>query len=164
MTIRFGLQVEEMFRDILTKTGIRQAEGDFNAEDLLGAAERVNPFRLRTCAKHYNPALLGSAALLDRVFGIDHMIDVAGTDKVYAAIDLTVNGTKVGEKLAKALRLKRLWRAIGVQHFFVVKVLGDPDALTPLGTKTIIDSLWSDLEKAFSTEPGGVHKITITIC
>ena len=160
-TTTYGLQLEATFKQILRSAGIRQAESDFTAQSLLLDAQRINARRLATCSKHFNPAKATAAELLDWVYGIDHLIDVNGTDQIYAAIDLTANASKVGQKLSKALQHKPMWSALGVNQFFVVQINGDPADLTREGVAAVIDQLWADMEAAFNGPSGRVHKIVL---
>ena len=160
-TPSFGLQVEATFKSILRAAGIRQAEGDFTAQSLLLDAQRINARRLASCAKHFDPAKADAAQLLDWVYGIDHLIDVNGTDKVYAAIDLTVNRSAVAQKMSKALQHRSMWSELGVEQFFVVHVVGDPSDMTKEGAAALIDQLWDQMAAAFNGPSGRIHKITL---
>ena len=123
--------------------GIRQAEGDFNAPALLLDAQRINASRLACCAKHFNPAEATAEQLLEWVYGIDHLIDVNGTDKIYAAIDLTANKAECEDGQGPAHR--SMWSELGVEQFFVIHVDGDPADLTKAGAIALIDKLWVEM-------------------
>jgi hypothetical protein len=158
----YGIQLETTFRRILKAAGIRQAEGDFNATALLLDAQRLDAKRLARCAQHFNPAKSTAADLLDKVFGIDHLIDVnGGAEPVYAAIDLTANGSKVNAKQLKAQSLRPMWQGLGVSQFFIVEVVGDPADLSKAGAAALIDKLWADMESAFNGPEGRVHIIRL---
>ena len=77
----YGLQLEATFKSILRAAGIRQAEGDFNAQALLLDAQRINAQRLATCSKHFDASKATAEQLLDWVYGIDHLIDVSGNEQ-----------------------------------------------------------------------------------
>ena len=157
----YGLQLEATFKSILRAAGIRQAESDFNAQALLLDAQRINPSRLATCAKHFDAGKATADQLLDWVYGIDHLIDVAGEEKVYAAIDLTANSSAVGSKMSKALQHRSMWSELGVCQFFVVHVDGDPADLTKAGAAAVIEQLWAQMEEAFNGPSGRVHVIRL---
>ena len=160
--LSYGLQLETTFKSILRSAGIRQAEGDFTASALLLDAQRINPSRLATCSKHFDASKATAAELLDWVYGIDHLIDVNGTDQVYAAIDLTANGSAVGQKMSKALSHRPMWSELGIEQFFVVHLIGDPSDMTKAGAAVLIDELWNQMAEAFNGPSGRVHKITLT--
>jgi len=162
-TPTYGLLLETTFKQILRAAGIRQAESDFNAQALLLDAQRINAQRLASCSKHFNPAKATAAELLDWVYGIDHLIDVNGTDQIYAAIDLTANGSAVGQKMQKALAHRPMWSELGVNQFFVVHVDGDPADLTKAGAAAVIEQLWSEMEAAFNGPAGRVHVIRLKL-
>lgn len=161
--VSYGLQLEATFKSILRSAGIRQAEGDFSAPALLLDAQRINASRLASCAKHFNPTKATAEQLLDWVYGIDHLIDVNGTDKIYAAIDLTANKAAVPQKMAKALQHRSMWAELGVEQFFVIHVDGDPADMTKGGAIALIDKLWAQMEAAFNSPTGRVHTITLKI-
>ena len=162
MTTSYGIQLEATFKSILRAAGIRQAESDFNATALLLDAQRINPSRLASCSKHFDAHKANAAQLLDWVYGIDHLIDVNGTDQVYAAIDLTANGSAVGQKMSKALSHRPMWSELGVQQFFVVHMVGDASDMTKASAAALIDELWNQMAEAFNGPSGRVHKITLT--
>lgn len=157
----YGLQLEATFKSILRAAGIRQAEGDFTAQSLLLDAHRINATRVARVNEFRFLNKASAPEILDWVYGIDHLIDVNGTDQIYAAIDLTANASKVGSKLSKALQHKPMWSALGVEQFFVVQINGDPADLTKAGVAAVIDQLWSDMEAAFNGPSGRVHKIVL---
>ena len=159
----YGLQLEATFKSILRAAGIRQAEGDFNAQALLLDAQRINAQRLATCSKHFDASKATAEQLLDWVYGIDHLIDVSGNEQVYAAIDLTANKSAVPQKMAKALQHRSMWSELGVTQFFVVHVDGDPTDLTKTGAAAVIEQLWADMEAAFNGPSGRVHVIRIKL-
>lgn len=161
-TVSFGLQLEATFKSILRSAGIRQAESDFNAQALLLDAQRINPHRLASCSKHFDASKATAEQLLDWVYGIDHLIDVNGTDQIYAAIDLTANKSAVGQKMSKALAHRTMWSALGVTQFFVVHVDGDPADLTKAGLAAVIEQLWTEMEAAFNGPTGQVHVIRLS--
>ena len=161
-TSTYGLQLEATFKQILHSAGIRQAESDFNAQSLLLDAQRINAQRLASCSKHFNPSKATAKQLLDWVYGIDHLIDVNGTDQIYAAIDLTANKSAVPQKMSKALGHRPMWSALGVTQFFVVHVDGDPADLTKAGVAAVIEQLWTEMEAAFNGPTGRVHVIRLS--
>ena len=161
--LSYGLQLEATFKSILRSAGIRQAESDFNATALLLDAQRINPSRLASCSKHFDASKATAAELLDWVYGIDHLIDVNGTDHIYAAIDLTANKSAVPQKMAKALQHRSMWAELGVTQFFVVHVDGDPADLTKAGAVAVIEQLWTEMETAFNGPTGRVHSIRLKL-
>ena len=163
LTTTYGLQLEATFRKILKAAGIRQAESDFSADALRLDAQRINPQRLARCAEFFSTRKASAPELLDKVFGIDHLIDVSGTDRVYAAIDMTANSSKVNAKELKAQRFRDMWTGLGVSQFFVVHVIGDPADLTKPGAAALIEKLWADMERAFNGPEGRVHTITLRL-
>lgn len=157
----YGVQLENTFKRILRNAGIRQAEGDFTAASLLLDAHRIDPKRV---ARVNEFRLLNKSTadqILDWVYGIDHLIDVNGTDHIYAAIDLTANGSKVNEKQLKAQRLRPMWQGLGVEQFFIVHIEGEPADLTKAGVAALIEKLWADMEAAFNGPSGRVHVICL---
>ena len=161
LTTTYGLQLEATFRQILKSAGIRQAESDFTAQSLLLDAHRINSDRVARVNEFRMLNKASAPDILDWVYGIDHLIDVNGTDHVYAAIDLTANRSKVGEKMSKALAHRPMWSALGVEQFFVVQINGDPSDLTRQGAAAVIEQLWADMEAAFNGPSGRVHKIVL---
>ena len=161
--ISYGLQLEATFKSILHSAGIRQAEGDFSAQSLLLDANRINSSRVARVNEFRLLNRSTAEQILDWVYGIDHLIDVNGTDKVYAAIDLTANKAAVAQKMAKALQHRPMWSELGVEQFFVIHVDGDPADLTKGGAIALIDKLWVEMEAAFNGPFGRVHKIALTI-
>ena len=160
----YGIQLEHTFKRILKAAGIRQAECDFNAAALLLDANRIDAQRVATANRHRLLNKATAEQLLDWVYGIDHLIDVnGGAEPVYAAIDLTANGSKVNQKELKAQRLRPMWQGLGVEQFFVVHVTGDPADLTKAGATALIDKLWAQMEAAFNGPTGRVHIITLKI-
>ena len=160
----YGIQLEHTFKRILKAAGIRQAEGDFNAAALLLDANRIDAQRVATANRHRLLNKATAEQLLDWVYGIDHLIDVnGGAEPVYAAIDLTANGSKVNQKELKAQRLRPMWQGLGVEQFFIVHVTGDPADLTKAGATALIDKLWAHMEAAFNGPTGRVHVIRLTI-
>ena len=160
----YGIQLEHTFKRILKAAGIRQAEGDFNAAALLLDANRIDAQRVAATNRHRLLNKATAEQLLDWVYGIDHLIDVnGGAEPVYAAIDLTANGSKVNEKQLKAQRLRPMWQGLGVEQFFIVHVTGDPADLTKPGAAALIDKLWAQMEAAFNGPAGRVHIITLKI-
>ena len=160
----YGIQLEHTFKRILKAAGIRQAEGDFNAAALLLDANRIDAQRVATANRHRLLNKATAEQLLDWVYGIDHLIDVnGGAEPVYAAIDLTANGSKVNQKELKAQRLRPMWQGLGVEQFFIVHVTGDPADLTKAGATALIDKLWAQMEAAFNGPTGRVHVIRLTI-
>jgi hypothetical protein len=160
----YGIQLEHTFKRILKAAGIRQAEGDFNAAALLLDANRIDAQRVATANRHRLLNKATAEQLLDWVYGIDHLIDVnGGAEPVYAAIDLTANGSKVNQKELKAQRLRPMWQGLGVEQFFIVHVTGDPADLTKAGAAVLIDKLWAQMEAAFNGPTGRVHTITLKI-
>jgi hypothetical protein len=159
----YGIQLEHTFKRILKAAGIRQAEGDFNAAALLLDANRIDAQRVATANRHRLLNKATAEQLLDWVYGIDHLIDVnGGAEPVYAAIDLTANGSKVNQKELKAQRLRPMWQGLGVEQFFIVHVTGDPADLTKAGAAALIDKLWAQMEAAFNGPTGRVHTIRIS--
>ena len=160
----YGIQLEHTFKRILKAAGIRQAEGDFNAAALLLDANRIDAQRVATANRHRLLNKATAEQLLDWVYGIDHLIDVnGGAEPVYAAIDLTANGSKVNQKELKAQRLRPMWQGLGVEQFFIVHVTGDPADLTKAGATALIDKLWAQMEAAFNGPTGRVHTITLKV-
>ena len=159
----YGIQLENTFKRILRAAGIRQAEGDFTAASLLMDARRINPGRVARVNEFRVLNKCTADQILDFVYGIDHLIDVNGTDQIYAAIDLTANAAKVNEKQLKAQRLRPMWTGLGVEQFFIVHVDGDPADLTKPGAAALIEKLWADMEAAFNGPSGRVHVITLKI-
>ena len=159
----YGVQLENTFKRILRAAGIRQAEGDFSAPSLLLDANRIDPKRVARVNEFRLLNKCSAAEVLDFVYGIDHLIDVNGTDHIYAAIDLTANGSKVNEKQLKAQRLRPMWQGLGVQQFFIVHIEGDVADLTKPGAAALIEKLWADMEQAFNGPAGRVHTITLTL-
>ena len=160
--VSYGHRLEAIFKSILRSAGIRQAEGDFKAQALLLDAQRINPRRLASCSKHFDAKKATNQELLDWVYGIDHLIDVNGTDHVYAAIDLTANKSAVPQKMSKALSHRSMWAELGVTQFFVVHIDGSPEDLTKAGAAAVIEQLWSEMEAAFNGPTGRVHAIRLT--
>jgi hypothetical protein len=160
----YGLQLEATFKRILRAAGIRQAEGDFTAAALLFDANRINPQRVARVNEFRFVNKATAEQLLDWVYGIDHLIDVnGGADPVYAAIDLTANGSKVNAKQLKAQGLRDMWQGLGVEQFFIVHIDGDMADLTKPGAAALIEKLWADMEAAFNGPRGRVHVITLKI-
>lgn len=159
----YGIQLETTFKRIIQAAGIRQAEGDFTAASLLMDAKRIDPKRVARVNEFRVLNKCTADQILDFVYGIDHLIDVnGGADPVYAAIDLTANGSKVNEKELKAQRLRPMWAGLGVEQFFIVHVTGDPADLTKPGAAALIEKLWADMEAAFNGPSGRVHVIHLT--
>jgi len=159
----YGVQLEATFKRILRAAGIRQAESDFTAASLLLDAHRIDPGRVARVNEFRLLNKASAAEILDWVYGIDHLIDVNGTDHIYAAIDLTANGSKVNEKQLKAQRLRPMWAGLGVEQFFIVHVDGDPADLTKAGAAALIEKLWAEMERAFNGKRHGVHVIRLTL-
>ena len=159
----YGVQVENLFRRILKAAGIRQAEGDFTTESLLLDAQRINPARLAKANEHRYLNRSSAAEILDWVYGIDHLIDLSGCDQIYAAIDLTLNGSKVNAKELKAQRLRPMWQGLGVCQFFVVHIEGDVADLTKAGAAELIEKLWAGMEEALNGPEFRVHTIRLRI-
>jgi hypothetical protein len=159
----YGIQLEQTFKRILKAAGIRQAEGDFTAASLLMDANRINPGRVARVNEFRVLNKCTADQILDFVYGIDHLVDVNGTDQIYAAIDLTANAAKVNEKQLKAQRLRPMWAGLGVEQFFIVHVDGDPADLTKPGAAALIEKLWADMEAAFNGPSGRVHVIHLTL-
>lgn len=158
----YGIQLENTFKRILRSAGIRQAEGDFTAASLLMDAHRINPGRVARVNEFRVLNKCTADQILDFVYGIDHLIDVNGTDQIYAAIDLTANAAKVNEKQLKAQRLRPMWAGLGVEQFFIVHADGDHADLTKPGAAVLIEKLWADMEAAFNGPSGRVHVIHLT--
>ena len=163
LTATYGVRLEGFFKRVLKAAGIRQAESDFNAQALLLDAHRINPNRVARVNEFRMINKASADEILDWVYGIDHLIDVAAGDKVYAAIDLTANAAKVADKVTKAQSMRDMWAGLGVQQFFVVHLDGDPEDLTAAGRDAMLDALWVGMEKAFNAPAGRVHVIRLTI-
>jgi hypothetical protein len=143
-----GVRAETCMAVMLRQARIRNASPDFNANNLRSVAQVINPVRYAKCNKHRILSKCDASQLLDFVYGVDHVVDVG--EGVYAGIDLTLDASKLSQKISKAQSLSKLRAAIGIRQFFVVQMIGDFQYQNKEVVRQSIDMLWQVMEETFN--------------
>lgn len=150
-----GLRAESVFRRCLQQARIQQVEDSFSVKLLIGNALTHGQRRLQSVLKHRNLGKDTPASVLDHVYGLDHVIDIG--DGVLVGIDLTLDASKLADKLRKAQSLRRLTSSIGIAAVYVIHLVGDIDAADQAVVDASIEAFWSQMVDDFNESKTGVR-------
>lgn len=150
-----GIRAESVFRRCLRQARIRQVESSFQPCLLISHALARGPQRIQSVLKHRNLGKATAAEVLDLVYGVDHVIDIG--DGVLVGIDITLDASKLADKMRKACSLRKLTAPIGISAVYIIHMVGDvaePDQAT---IDKSIEAFWSQLEDDFNTSRSSVR-------
>lgn len=150
-----GLRAESVFRRCLRQARIQQVEDSFSVKLLIGNALAHGQRRLQSVLSHRNLGKDTPASVLDHVYGLDHVIDVG--DGVLVGIDLTLDATKLADKIRKAQSLRKLTAPIGIAAVYVIHLVGGIDAPDQAVVNQSIEAFWSQMVDDFNESKTGVR-------
>lgn len=156
-----GIRAEGVFRHCLRRARIEQVEGRFEPRLLVGNALSYGERRLQQVLKHRNIGRMSAAQLLDHIYGLDHVIDVG--ENVLVGIDITLDHTKLADKVRKASDLRKLTSRIGIRSVWVVHLVGDINNPDPEVIDASINSFWEALEDRLNNGGSSVHSFRFHI-
>lgn len=150
-----GIRAEGVFRHCLHRARIEQVEHRFEPRLLLGNALSYGNRRLQQVLKHRNIGNAGAVAILDHVYGLDHVIDVG--ENVLVGIDITLDATKVAPKVCKASDLRKLTSNIGIHAVYVIHLVGSIDSPDFDVVDQSIEQFWELMVEHFNGSHSSVH-------
>lgn len=157
----FGLRAEQFVERLFQAARIRSCGSIFSADVLLNSAKTVDPRRYQTCNSQVKLNRCNASELLDRLYGVDHVIDLG--EDVYVSVDTTVSPAAVAKKMRKALELSKLRSAVGIHQHFVVMVVGDIDNPNANVMAKSINDLWNALCEAANGPANRVRSFRLHI-
>jgi hypothetical protein len=144
-----------VFRRCLRQARIQQVESSFSVNLLVGNALTHGQHRLQAVLNHRNLGKATAAGVLDHVYGLDHVIDIG--DGVLVGIDLTLDASKLADKLRKARSLRKLTAPIGIAFVYVIHMVGDVTAPSQHVIDASIEAFWAQLTDDFNESKTGVR-------
>jgi hypothetical protein len=156
-----GIRAESVFRQCLRRARIEQVEDRFEPRFLIGTALSYGGTRLQKVLKHRNIGKATAAGVLDHVYGLDHVIDVG--EGVLVGIDVTLDHTKLADKVRKASDLRKITSRIGVQSVCVIHLVGDINHPDPEVVDASIERFWDELADRLNSGSSSVHSFRFHI-
>jgi hypothetical protein len=108
---------------ILKSLGLTDLRSSYEWKQLIATADRIRPGRADNVASKTrnfrNWHELGSEFIIDRVYGIDYITEMKGSNQ-RVAFDFTTNPEEVKSKIDKMKEFTPLWKSMGIDKVVVL--------------------------------------------
>ena len=108
---------------LLGSLGFEDLRSIYDSKQLLGTAAQIHPERVDSVAasiKNFRGwASVGSNFTIDRIYGLDYIIQVRPSD-TRIGFGFATNPNEVRERIEKASTFSSLWKSLGVSQVIVL--------------------------------------------
>lgn len=164
---------EVMFDSILQIAGYANIANEFNKEYLLSTADRVRPGRTtnvenkrKDVGKQTKWSVTSAKTVLDWVYGIDTVI-APSSNSLKFGFDVTLDPSKVKDKVDKLKSFAPLWQAVGITKAAVILIIPPKEfgfaLLTEEQKENLIDQLLENVVYPMDEQSTLVRSYILTI-